>query len=112
MKKIKFKCWVEDEGEKLYGPGPNELIKHIQKEGSLSKAPGQMNISYKKARDLVQRLNSHYKEPWVIFKKGGRHGGGAEVTPFAVDIIREYETLEQKMRELLEQQKDLLKILN
>ncbi|WP_081209165.1 winged helix-turn-helix domain-containing protein [Salegentibacter sediminis] len=111
MKKIKFKYWVENEDEKFYGPGPNELIKRIQKEGSLSKAAGQMDMSYKKAWDLVQRLNKHSTEPWVILKKGGSHGGGAEITPYALKVIREYEKLEQKISELLEQEQDLLKTI-
>lgn len=111
MKKIKFKCWVEAEGEKFYGPGPNELIKRIQKEGSLSKAAGQMNMSYKKAWDLVQRLNSNSEEPWVIMKKGGQHGGGAEVTAHALKAMQEYEILQQKINELLEQEETLLKVI-
>lgn len=111
MKEIKFKCWVEEDGKKLYGPGPNELIKSIQKEGSLSRAAGQMNMSYKKAWDLVQRLNSNSEEPWVILKKGGQHGGGAEVTPHAIMAVQEYDKLEQKMKELLEQQREWMKVL-
>jgi molybdate transport system regulatory protein len=111
MKKFKFKYWVENEGEKFYGPGPNELVKRIHKEGSLSRAAAQMNMSYKKAWDLVQRLNKHSAEPWVILKKGGSHGGGAEITPYALKVIREYEKLEQKVNELLEQENDLLKII-
>lgn len=111
MKEIKFKCWVEDEGEKFYGPGPNELIKRIQEEGSLSKAAGQMNMSYKKAWNLVQRLNSNSKEAWVILKKGGQYGGGAEITPHAIIAVQEYEKLQQKISELLEQQEGLLKVL-
>ncbi|MDT0645671.1 winged helix-turn-helix domain-containing protein [Zunongwangia sp. F260] len=110
MKKIRFKCWVEDEGEKFYGPGPNELIRQIQKEGSLSKAAGQMKMSYKKAWDLVQRLNTNSDEPWVIMKKGGQHGGGAQVTPHAIKAMQEYEKLQEKMRNLLEQQEDLIKV--
>lgn len=112
MKKIKFKCWVENGGEKFYGPGPNELIKHIQKEGSLSRAAGQMDMSYKKAWDLVQRLNSNSEEPWVILKKGGQHGGGAEVTPHAIQAMQEYKKLQQKINELLEQHEGLIKVLS
>ncbi|HSI68625.1 MAG TPA: hypothetical protein VK941_00210 [Gillisia sp.] len=111
MKKIKFKCWVEEDGEKFYGPGPNELIKRIQKEGSLSKAAGQMNMSYKKAWDLVQRLNNNSEKPWVILKKGGQYGGGAEVTPHAVKVTLEYDKLQQEIGELLEQQKELIGII-
>ncbi|WP_300434362.1 winged helix-turn-helix domain-containing protein [Christiangramia sp.] len=111
MKTIKFKCWIEDDQEKFYGPGPNELIKHIQKEGSLSKAAAQMNMSYKKSWDLVQRLNLKSREPLVILKKGGQHGGGAEVTPYALKLVEEFDKLQRKMSEITEQQMNLLKVL-
>lgn len=109
MKKIRYKCWLEEEGEKVYGPGPNELLKRIQKEGSVSKAAGKMNMSYKKAWDLVQRLNHHSREPFVILKKGGEHGGGAQVTEYALRIMQEYEKLEKQISELINQQKELIK---
>ncbi|PTX41461.1 molybdate transport system regulatory protein [Christiangramia gaetbulicola] len=111
MKKIKVKCWVEDEGEKFYGPGPNELLKRIQEEGSLSRAASKMEMSYKKAWELVQRLNQHTEEPLVILKKGGQHGGGAEVTPQGLEIMREFENLQIKIDELVDQQTDLIKVL-
>ncbi len=111
MKKIKVKCWVEDGEEKFYGPGPNELIKRIRKEGSLSKAAGQMHMSYKKAWDIIQRLNQHSEEPLVILKKGGQHGGGAEVTPHALKVIKEFEDLQNKIDELVNQQEELIKVL-
>ncbi|QYA26104.1 LysR family transcriptional regulator [Gramella sp. MT6] len=111
MKKIKVKCWVEDEGEKFYGPGPNELLKRIQEEGSLSRAATKMGMSYKKAWELVQRLNQHAEVPLVILKKGGQHGGGAEVTPDGLEITREFENLQRKIDELVEQQTDLIKVL-
>ncbi len=111
MKKIKFKCWVEAEGEKSYGPGPHQLIKSIQMEGSLSKAAEQMNMSYKKAWGLVQRLNNNSEEPWVLLKKGGQHGGGAEITPQAIKAMQEYEKLQQKITALLEQQEELIRVL-
>lgn len=111
-KEIKFKIWIEEEEEKFYGPGPNQLLKEIQNEGSLSKAAGKMNLSYKKAWEMVQRLNHHSEKPLVILKKGGQHGGGAEVTPHALKIIEDYDILQKKMKELVEQQHEFLKVLN
>lgn len=110
MKTIRYKCWIEEEGVKFYGPGPNELLRRIEKEGSLSKAAAQMNMSYKKGWDLVQRLNLHSKEPLVLLKKGGEHGGGAEVTSYGMKFMKAYENLEQQMRKLVDQQNQLLKL--
>lgn len=111
MKQIRLKCWIEDDGERFYGPGPNELLRRIQKEGSLSKAAAQMQMSYKKAWDIVQRLNVHTEMPLVILKKGGPHGGGAEVTSKAIEVMQEYERFEQQLSEIAESKNRLLKAL-
>ncbi|OBX25416.1 LysR family transcriptional regulator [Subsaximicrobium wynnwilliamsii] len=111
MKQLKIKCWIEADGEKYYGPGPHELLKQIQKEGSLSKAAEKMHMSYKKAWAMVQRLNQFSEEALVILKKGGQHGGGAEVSPYALEIMKEYDTLQLKVKQLIDQEGKLLKFL-
>ena len=111
MKQLKIKCWIEEDGEKFYGPGPHELLKQIQKEGSLSKAAVQMHMSYKKAWKMVQRLNQFSEEAMVNLKKGGQHGGGAEVSLYALEIMKEYEELQLKVQQLIFQEEKLLKIL-
>lgn len=111
MKQLKIKCWIEEDGEKFYGPGPHELLKQIQREGSLSKAAVQMHMSYKKAWAMVQRLNQFSEDAMVNLKKGGQHGGGAEVSIYALEIMKEYEELQLKVQQLIFQEEKLLKIL-
>jgi len=111
MKQLKIKCWIEEDGEKFYGPGPHELLKQIQKEGSLSKAAEQMHMSYKKAWAMVQRLNQFSAETLVVLKKGGQHGGGAEVSLYALEIMKEYDDLIMKVKQLIVQEEKLLKLL-
>ncbi len=111
MKQLKIKCWIEEDGEKFYGPGPHELLKQIQKEGSLSKAAEQMNMSYKKAWAIVQRLNQFSEEALVILKKGGKHGGGAEVSLYGLERIKEYDDFQLKVCQLIVQEEKLLKVL-
>ena len=104
MKQLKIKCWIEEDGEKFYGPGPHELLKQIQKEGSLSKAAEMMHLSYKKAWAMVQRLNQFSEEPLVILKKGGQHGGGAQVTGYGLLVMEEYDVLQKDVTELISKQ--------
>tara|TARA_R100000935_G_scaffold55056_1_gene84644 strand:- start:112 stop:450 length:339 start_codon:yes stop_codon:yes gene_type:complete len=111
MKQLKIKCWIEEDGEKFYGPGPHELLKQIQKEGSLSKAAEQMNMSYKKAWAIVRKLNQFSEETLVILKKGGQHGGGAELSLYGLERMKEYDDLQLKVCQLIVQEEKLLKVL-
>ena len=111
MKQLKIKCWIEEDGEKFYGPGPHELLKQIQKEGSLSKAAEKMQLSYKKAWAMVQRLNQFSEAPFVILKKGGPHGGGAQLTNDGLLAMEEYDLLLKQIEVLINKQTTILKVL-
>ncbi|MUP47454.1 LysR family transcriptional regulator [Gramella sp. BOM4] len=111
MKEFRFKCWVEEDGEKIFGPGPVELLRLIEKEGSLSKAADKMKMSYKKAWDMVKRLNEHSEDPLVILKKGGSHGGGAQVTAHGIRVMAEFQSIQDELKKVLESQQDFLQKL-
>jgi molybdate transport system regulatory protein len=68
-------------------------------------------MSYKKAWAMVQRLNQFSEEALVILKKGGQHGGGAEVSLYGLEIMNEYNDLQLKARQLIVQEEKLLKVL-
>lgn len=111
MNQIKFKYWIEVDAKKFYGPGPHELLQKIETVGSLSKAADQMQMSYKKAWEMIQRLNKHADEPLVIMKKGGAKGGGAEITPRGHAIMKAYQLLQTKIKMLLNKDEVLLGFL-
>src|SRR5690349_25000968 len=83
-KQIRIRCWVEMDGERLFGPGPAELLEHIDAEGSITKAAKKMGMSYKKAWDIVENLNSNSQVKLVKSFKGGAQGGRAEVTKYEI----------------------------
>jgi len=68
-----------------------------------------MNLSYKKAWDLVNNINAQAQKPFVTLKKGGEKGGGATLTPTGKKVIGEYEVLTQKLNKVLQSHKTILK---
>jgi len=92
-KEIRVRCWIEIDGIKFFGPGPARLLELIQSEGSLSGAAKKMGMSYKKAWDLVNDLNSRGKNPYVRSRKGGEKGGGAELTETGKEVVKRYKEL-------------------
>lgn len=75
------------------GPGKADLLDAIDQCGSISSAAKQMNMSYKRAWDLVDIINKSFKEPLVLSSPGGKHGGGAKLTEFGRFILANYRNL-------------------
>lgn len=112
MNNIRFRCWIENDGEKLFGPGPAQLLKLIDQEGSIAAAAKQMNMSYKKAWDIINNLNNALSEPVVISQKGGSKGGGASLTTRGKNLINTFDALNLKLKATLEDNQEILFLLN
>ncbi len=69
------------------GPGKIQLLENIGSCGSFAAAARGMNMSYKRAWDLVDEINRICKRTAVERWEGGRHGGGAMLTPFGVSLV-------------------------
>ncbi|WP_323797349.1 winged helix-turn-helix domain-containing protein [Nisaea sp.] len=83
------------------GPGQVDLLEAIAETGSISKAGRSMNMSYRRAWLLVQRMNSHFAEPLVETAKGGNSGGGARLTALGQDIASCYRQMEARAADVL-----------
>lgn len=78
------------------GPGKARLITLIATTGSISAAAREMGMSYRRAWQLVEALNSSFDEPVVTTAVGGKRGGGAVVTDFGRTIVDAYYRMESK----------------
>ena len=82
--------------ELAMGPGKADLLDQINKTGSIAAAGRAMNMSYKRAWDLVETMNKCFKTPLVEKSKGGATKGGAIVTPFGIEILKKYRSIQKK----------------
>jgi len=81
-------------GGPAIGPGKARLIAHIEATGSISGAAREMGMSYRRAWQLVEALNSSFASPVVITATGGKRGGGAEVTAFGRELVARFHAME------------------
>jgi molybdate transport system regulatory protein len=84
------------------GPGKVQLLEAIHETGSIAAAGRAMGMSYKRAWHLVDTMNRCFSGPLVEASKGGAHGGGAQLTPLADDVITLYRHLEARARHATE----------
>ena len=77
------------------GPGKASLLEAIDATGSISAAARQMGMSYRRAWNLVDSMNSDFVAPVVKTNSGGKGGGGASVTKLGKEIIERYREIEE-----------------
>ena len=87
---------IDFDSEGRLGPGKVALLERIAREGSISAAGRSMNMSYKRAWELVTEINRSFEEPLVNAQTGGRAGGGAVLTERGRELIRHYRAIERK----------------
>ena len=86
---------IDLDGEDRIGPGKIELLEQIREQGSISGAGRAMDMSYKRAWDLVDEINRICGHPAVEPQAGGKNGGGAMLTPFGEKLVARYRKIER-----------------
>lgn len=100
--KIKSRIWIESEHGVFLGEGRVRLLKAISKTGSLRKAASTLDMSYKKAWNLMDSMNKTAQKPLVVTVTGGKGGGGASLTDYGKEVINTFDTINQKCWEFLD----------
>ncbi len=77
----------------VIGPGRADLLQGIDETGSIAAAGRRMGMSYKRAWQLAEALNTAFAEPLITANKGGAAGGGASLTPLGHAVLRAYRDL-------------------
>lgn len=78
-------------GERVFGPGVAELLKRVQEHHSLRAAAFSMEMAYSKAWQIIRTAEDGFGCKLLISTIGGRHGGGAVLTPEGERILNAYE---------------------
>ncbi len=100
--------WIECNGEGIFGPGPAELLERINDTGSISQAAKQMKMSYKKAWEIINAINTQAVRPLVVTQAGGSSGGGSMITAEAKEMITWYRLLRARFKAFLEKETEKL----
>src|ERR1700751_1153371 len=87
---------IDLDAEDRIGPGKIQLLEQIQECGSISGAGRAMDMSYKRAWDLVDEINRICRQAAVERQTGGRNGGGAVLTPFGLSLVARYRKIERR----------------
>lgn len=88
---------------KAFGPGVAQLLRHVEKTGSLQGAAAAMEMSYSKAWKILKEAERQWGFSLTRGETGGRDGGGSALTDKARDVLERYEAFREESRALLDE---------
>jgi molybdate transport system regulatory protein len=92
---IRFR--IDFSAQSNVGPGKIGLLEAISASGSLSQAARAMGMSYRRAWLLLESLNTSFQDPPTVATRGGKGGGGVQLTPFGDELVKTYRALEAQI---------------
>ena len=99
---VKFKVWVEKRGEVVLSNGKFNILKTVDRLGSIHKAAEQFGMSYRHAWGMVQKIEKRSGLKILETQIGGSEGGGANLTPKGKAFLEKYEAFSKGLDELIE----------
>jgi molybdate transport system regulatory protein len=94
--KLRYKIWLEKNGEKAFGDGPLDILHRVETTGSLRQAAEEINMSYSQAWNLIKDLEKRLGFDLLKRKVGGEKGGGSELTEEAKELMMKFELFHQR----------------
>jgi len=100
--KVQFRLRIGKGELWAIGPGKVALLEAIAATGSISAAARKLDMSYRRAWNLMDEINRGLAKPAVRTLPGGASGGGALLTPVGLRIIELYRRVERDARRKLD----------
>src|SRR3954452_6700223 len=99
---LRGKIWVQIGTTQALTEPAADLLEQIEACGSLSEAARGLRFAYRRAWLLLDGMNRAWPSPLVITATGGRHGGGARLTPLGRHVLRAYRDLQIQLEHFLD----------
>ena len=99
--KVAYKIWIDQNG-KAFGDGPYELLRGVERTGSLHRAAEEMGMAYSKAWKLVRTVEQRLGFPLLDRKVGGLSGGGSRMTRQAKEFMVRYGRFREEVKDSVE----------
>ncbi len=83
----RYNLWLEVDGEVTLSLWRAELLRAVAVTGSISAAAVQLGVPYRTAWQKIHEMETRLGCKLVETQTGGRHGGGARLTPIAEEYL-------------------------
>jgi molybdate transport system regulatory protein len=97
MSTLKVRLRIDFGDASAVGPGKIALLERMRDTGSLSQAARELKMSYRRAWQLLESLNTSFRDPVIVTSVGGKGGGGSAITELGIALIAAYRAFEQEV---------------
>ncbi len=98
----KFNLWLELHDEVAFSTWRAALLKAVADSGSISAAAQEMKVQYRTAWQKINEMETRLGVKLVETQVGGTHGGGARLTPAALDYLEKFDRFSANIAEVVE----------
>lgn len=100
---VRSKVWLEDRGAPLMGAGRAELLRAVERTGSINAAAKELGMDYRKAWGLIDSMEERLSFMLVIRRRGGS-GRGTSLTDECRRLLNLYESFERRSQSSTDRQ--------
>ena len=100
---VRSKVWLEENGYPLMGAGRADLLRGVEKTGSINAAAKELGMDYRRAWGLIDSMEKRLKFKLVIRRRGGS-ARGTSLTDEGYRLLDLYELLERRSQSSIDRQ--------
>lgn len=98
----RVKVWLELDGEYAFGAGISRILTAVAEAGSIKGAAKAQGKSYRYVWSRIKEAEQTLGQTLVESQLGGQTANRSRLTARAVQLVRDYDSLRQRVRDLVE----------
>lgn len=99
-----FNLWLEVDEQVIMSIWRAKLLQTIAETGSINAAAAHLHIHYRTAWQKIHEMETRLGQKLVETQTGGKQGGGASLTPTALDYLDKFNRLSQQVETHIQEQ--------
>lgn len=102
--KLNFKIWLSSpNGKGIMGDGKWQILKAIEKHGSLVAATKALGLTYRRTWGDLKAIEEEFGFPLLEKSRGGTDGGKTELTPEGKNLVNAFDAFHTKVDVMMDE---------
>jgi molybdate transport system regulatory protein len=101
---LNFKIWLSTpDGKGVMGDGKWQILKAIEKHGSLKAATKALGLTYRRTWGDLKAIEEQFGFPLLEKSRGGAEGGKSELSPEGKNLVNAFDAFHAKVDVMMDE---------